>query len=143
MGRAPGTSGSASRVPTVLQVAACLLALAASAAALLLPTVEQETVSSSPGTEPERTIESLTLLQTHPATILIPLAVPLVLTLVPLLVTRRAAWSAGIICSALLFGFIALAMASVGLFYLPALGAAVAAVVLRTTGRPARHPKGG
>lgn len=127
----------------MLQVAACLLALAAGAAALLLPTIVQETVSSSPGAEPERTTESLTLLQTHPPTILIPLAVPPILTLVPLLVPRRAAWLAGIICSALLFGFTALAMASVGWFYLPALGAAVAAVVLRKTTRPARNPKAG
>jgi hypothetical protein len=143
MERAPGTSGPPSRLPAVLQAAACLLALAGSAAALLLPTVVQETVSSSPGAVPERTVESLTLPQTHPPTILIPLAVPLVLTLVPLLVPGRAAWLAGMICSALLCGFIALAMASVGWLYLPALGTAVAAVVLRSTARPVRNPDTG
>ncbi|MGM0928758.1 MAG: hypothetical protein ACQEXN_03485 [Actinomycetota bacterium] len=127
----------------MLQTAACLLALAASAAALLLPTVVQEMVSSSPGDEPVRITESLALLQTHPPTILIPLAVPLVLTLVPLLVPRRMAWLAGIICSTLLLGFIALAMAGVGWFYLPAFGMAVAAVVLRNTARPAGNPNAG
>lgn len=143
MEQVPGASGSPSRVPTVLQVAACLLAMAASAAAVLLPTVVQETVSSSPGATPERSIESLTLLQTHPRDILIPLAVPLVLTLVPLLVPRRAAWLAGIICSAVLLGFIVLASATVGWFYLPAFGMAVAAVVLRSAARPGRNQNAG
>ncbi|MEV7646639.1 hypothetical protein [Arthrobacter sp. NPDC089319] len=143
MEEGPGTSGSGSRVPTVVQAAACLLALAASAAALFLPTVVQETVSGSPGAEPERSIETLTLLQASPGTILIPLAVPPLLTLLPLLVPRRAAWLAGIICCALLFGFIALATATVGWFYLPALAAAVVAVFLRNAARAARNPKAG
>jgi DMSO reductase anchor subunit len=137
MERASGASGPPSRLPTVLQVAACLLAAAGSAAALLLPVMTQETVSNSPGTTPEHTVEQLTLLQTHPPTVLIPLAVPLLLTLVPLLMPRRAAWPAAVVCTILLFGFIVLAIASVGSFYLPALAAALTAVVLpRTTRLP-------
>jgi len=114
-----------------------LLAAAGSAAALLLPVMTQETVSGSPGTAPEHTVEQLTLLQTHPPTVLIPLAVPLLLTLVPLLMPRRAAWPAAVVCTILLCGFIVLAIASVGSFYLPALAAALTAVVLpRTTRLP-------
>jgi hypothetical protein len=43
----------------------------------------------------------------------------------------------------LLFGFIVLAMASVGWFYLPAFGTAVVAVALRNAARPAGNPKAG
>ena len=90
MEQAPNSGGPPSRLPIVLQVAAFLLAAAASISAALLPVMAEETVSSSPGTTPEHTVEQLTLLQTHPPTVLIPLAVPPLLTMLPLLVPRRA-----------------------------------------------------
>jgi uncharacterized membrane protein YdbT with pleckstrin-like domain len=143
MVQAPGTHGSRSKLPAVLQIAACILAAAASVSALLLPVMAQETVTNSPGTEPQRTVESLTLLQTHPSSILVPLAVPLILTLVPLLVPRRTAWVAAIVCTVLLFAFTALGMATIGWLYLPALVAATASAVLHRTTRPPhnRHAK--
>lgn len=139
MEQAPDSGGPPSRLPTVLQVAAFLMAAAASISAALLPVMAEETVSSSPGTTPEHTVEQLTLLQTHPPTVLLPLAVPLLLTLLPLLVPRRAAWWTAVGCTILLLGFIVLAIASVGWFYLPALAAALAAVVLQRATRLPHH----
>ncbi|WP_125616998.1 HAAS signaling domain-containing protein [Specibacter cremeus] len=107
-----------------LQIGAAALAVAATLAALLLPGVVRDTQINSG----EHIVETLTLLQTHSAGILIPLAIPIVLTGLPLAVIGSRWRATSIACTILLAVFAVIASATVGWFYSPAFIVAIVAV---------------
>jgi hypothetical protein len=105
-----------------------LLAVVAAVALLVIPTAREETVSSSPTGGTVRSGRSMTLLQSQGPHVLIPLAIPVVLAGIPLAFgwkrpRRLALTAAGL----LLLIFVVLSLASIGVFYLPAAVAMLAA----------------
>lgn len=120
-------------VPRVAQIATSVLAVAATLAAILLPSSVRMNITNAGSPK----IETLTLLEIHPPTVLIPLAIPVFLTLIPLLIRSKRWRIASIGCVVLLAVFTVIASASVGWFYIPALLAGLIAV-LYGTGRQAR-----
>jgi hypothetical protein len=126
------------RLVPAAQAAALGLAVAASVALCLLPFVSASTSSSTTSADGEvRSTESTaTLLEDQGAGVLLVLAVPVLLTLLPLLV-RPVAVAA--VCTAALGLLVVVTGFSIGLLYLPALVAAVVAVGLRMD-RPRRLP---
>lgn len=112
------------------QLAAVALAVVASVLLLVVPTGTSETTTSTG----EHTSESTTLLGTEGPSVLWPLLVPVLLTLVPLLVSRRLRPAVSITCTVLLAVGVILAVLSIGVFFVPALVLAVIACV-RTLAR--------
>jgi hypothetical protein len=114
-----------------------LLALIAAVALLVIPTAQEETVLSSPtgGTVRSsptggtvRSARSMTLVQSQGPHVLIPLAIPVVLAGIPLAFgwtrPRRVTL---IVAGLLLLIFVVLSLPSIGMFYLPATVAMLAA----------------
>jgi hypothetical protein len=114
-------------VPRVAQIGAFVFVIAATLAAVLLPSNVRVNITE-PGAP---RIETPTLLEINPPTVLIPLAIPLVLTLIPLLVRAKRWRIISIVCVVLLAVFTVIASASVGWFYIPALLAGLVAVLYR------------
>jgi hypothetical protein len=113
----------------VWQLAALGLSLLAGLLLLVLPVYSSSTASSG---SPEVTT-TRTLLEEEGSNVLLLLAVPVLLTLLPLYpkgVARR--WVA-LVCTVVLAVGSLLALASIGLFYLPALVCAIAAATSAMT----------
>jgi hypothetical protein len=124
----PGPKPARSRADT-FQLSALGFALLASLLLLVVPVFSSATTSTnSAGVEVSRTSTS-TLLEAQGSSVLVLLVVPIVLTLLPYLLRSptRGRAQLTIACTVLLgFGAL-LALASIGLFYLPALVCSVAA----------------
>ena len=118
---APGTRRR--RRHDLWQLVALVLSVAASLLLLVLPVYESSTTSSS-GAEVSGTS---TLLETQGPAVLVTLAVPILLTGVPLLVQGRARGAVSLVCTLLLGIGALLALLSIGVFYLPALVCSIAA----------------
>lgn len=112
-------------VPRVAQIAAFVFVIAATLAAILLPSSVRMNITNAGSPK----IETPTLLEIHPPTVLIPLAIPLILTLIPLLVREKRWRIVSIVCVVLLAVFTVIASASVGWYYMPALLAGLVAVL--------------
>lgn len=108
---------------------ALALALAAVVVLLAVPLGTRETASTSGG----RRVESTTLLQSQGAGVLVPLAVPVLLTALPLSAPRSRRPALSLFCAALLGTGVVLSMLSIGVFFVPAL---IAAVVASVASRP-------
>jgi hypothetical protein len=116
-----------------------LLAVAAGVALLVIPTAREETVSSSPAGGTVRSARSMTLVQSQGPYVLIPLAIPVLLAGIPLVFgwkrPRRVALT---VAGLLLLIFVVLSLPSIGMFYLPAAVAMLAAA--KFNGRHTRTP---
>jgi len=109
----------------VSQVLAVSLAIIASLVLLLVPMYTQARMTSG-GVEQ---VNHPTLLEVNGPSILVPLLIPVVLTALPLLIHGRARISVSVLTTAVLAGFVFMGSASIGWFYVPALAAALAAVI--------------
>lgn len=119
------TTRPARRRTDVWQVAALALSVLASLALLVVPAFGGTSVTqSSDGTEVQRTT---TLLEAQGPSVLVPLAVPALLMLVPLYHRGAARRWVSLACTVLLGSFALLGLLSIGAFYLPALVCSVAA----------------
>jgi hypothetical protein len=106
------------------QVVALGLSVAASLALLVIPAFGGTSASSEGGRE---VTHATTLLESEGPRVLLVLAIPLVLTLVPLLVRGRGRGAVSVLAALLLGVGALLGLASIGAFYLPALIFAIAA----------------
>jgi hypothetical protein len=125
----------------VWQLGAFTLSAVASLLLVFLPAFSSSSESStSAGVEQTRTT---TLLEEQGPAILITLAVPVVLTLLPLLLRGRgpARRAVSVLCTVMLGAGTLLALLSVGAFYLPALVCAIAAATAAVR-EPATEPVG-
>lgn len=111
----------------VAQIVALALAVVAVLAVAVLPLSIEETTTSSGG----HSVRTLTLLQTSSAlSTMIPATIPVLLTAAPLFV-RGPGWRRVSAATTVLLGiFVVLAGFSIGMFYLPALAAAMVSVFL-------------
>jgi hypothetical protein len=106
-----------------------LLAVVTAVALLVVPTGREESVSVGSSGDMTRSSRSTTLVQSDRWGALVPLAIPVVLAGVPPAFRRsRRRGVALAAASVLLLAFVVLSAASIGLFYLPVVGAMVAAV---------------
>ncbi|WP_150461902.1 hypothetical protein [Nesterenkonia ebinurensis] len=128
----PRISTSAARHARFFLMLAAGLALAASLALLLIPA---GSISTETDGQPGVT-ESVTLLAEHGPWVLILLAVPVVITLLPLLARGTARAILPLLSLVLLGGFVVLALFSIGMFYLPALGALMTGTIISLRHRP-------
>lgn len=112
------------------QLAAVGLTLLGGLLLLVLPVYSSTTASSD---SPEATT-TRTLIEEEGSGVLLLLAVPVLLTLLPLYPNGRARRWVGLVCTVLLAVGSLLALASIGLFYLPALVCAIAATTAAMTG---------
>jgi hypothetical protein len=120
---------------TTWQSAAVALAVTASLLLCVLPLVRRtSSVSTSDGAVVV-TEESATLLAEQGPGLLVVLAVPVLLTLVPLLLRRRLVAFA---CAGLLAAGIVVSGFSIGLYYVPALLTAIGALAVLDAARPPR-----
>jgi hypothetical protein len=111
------------------QLSALGFAVLASLLLLVVPVFRStSTGSDSAGVEVQKTSTS-TLLETQGSSVLVLLVVPILLTLLPYLVRSpsRGRAQLTIACTVLLMFGALLALASIGLFYLPALVCSIAA----------------
>jgi hypothetical protein len=122
----------ARRRTDVWQLASLGLSLLASLLLLVLPVYSSAT-SSSDG--PEVTTTS-TLLEVNGPGVLVILAVPVLLMLLPLYARRRARRWVSLACTLVLAAGALLGLASIGLFYLPALVCSVAATTAAMSEAP-------
>lgn len=116
-------------------VVAFVLALAASVLLLFLPLYATMTTTSTGATTQGRA----SLWAENGPWILIPLAVPVLLTAVIALARGRGGLVVSILCTFVLAAFTVLALASIGMFYLPALIVAAVAVLGRAVAGSARR----
>jgi hypothetical protein len=115
----------------VLLFAPLVLAVAAAAVLLVIPTGRAESCFVGIGEETVCSSRSTTLPETEGWDVLGLLAIPVVLAGAPLMLgSTRLRRPALVVSSALLLVFAALGAASIGLFYLPAAVAMVVAAVL-------------
>lgn len=127
------------------QWGAFALALLASLAWALVPTVSASSVSASEATgHPGSVIEVgtssgyLNLVQADGPSVLFALLLPVAATLLPLLIPEAYARLIALGCTVLLVLFLLAALFSVGIGYLPALVLAVVAVARGNPGRSTR-----
>ncbi len=117
-----------------VQWLAVVLSLAAALVALFVLRGSSVTMMTSSDGPTETVVSSPTLLEAQGASVLIPLLVPVLLTLVPVLIPSGTVWRIASIVSAALLGiFVVLGALSVGWLYVPALLAAIVAAVLAAT----------
>lgn len=112
----------------VRQVLAVSLAIITSVVLLLVPMYTQVKLTSG---GPEQVIHP-TLLETVGPSIVMPLLIPVALTALPLLLRGRAQTPVSVATTVALVVFVVIGSASIGWFYIPALAAAVAALVAST-----------
>lgn len=117
---------------SIRQVLAVSLAVIASLVLLLVPVYTQAKLK--PGGSEK--ISHPTLLETVGPSVFVPLLIPVVLTALPLLVRGRGRTPVSVATAVALGVFVVLGSASIGWFYIPALAAAVAAVVAMIGSRP-------
>jgi hypothetical protein len=113
------------RASTLLRAVAALLALGASAMLLVVPFVNSSAATQSSGGPLLVEERSMTLLESEGPGVLVVLAVPVLLTALPLVFRPR--WL-GVVCTAVLGVLVVVTGFSIGLLYLPALVAALVAV---------------
>lgn len=116
------------------QLGAFALACAASLGLLVIPVYRVETVT----TTGESTTELLTLSQAEGPGALVLLAVPVMLTLGSLVAPARLVRWTSVATTALLAVAVLLALASIGLFFVPALLVALVATIRLFRGVPER-----
>lgn len=109
----------------VRQFLSVSLAIVASVVLLLVPMYTQMRVTSR---GPEE-ISHSTLLETNGPSVFVALLIPVALTALPLLTRGRARISVSVATAVALVVFVVIGSGSIGWFYVPALTAAVAAVV--------------
>jgi hypothetical protein len=109
----------------VRQVLAVALAIVASVVLLLVPIYTQVKVTSGGPEQPTHP----TLLEINGPSIFVPLLIPVALTALPLLIRGRARTPASVAATVALVVFVVIGSGSIGWFYVPALAAAVGAVV--------------
>lgn len=121
----PPNTSALRRRSDLLQIAALVLSVLAALLLLVVPAFGGTSVTvDSDGTQAERTV---TLLESEGPGILIPLAIPVLLTFVPLYPLGDARRWVRLACTLLLGAFTLLAILSIGVFYLPALVCSIAA----------------
>jgi hypothetical protein len=129
------TTGRAGRLPRVkrlLQWLTLVLTVAASMLLAFLPVYSGAT-SDSNGTSTET---SATLVQVNGPSVMVLLAIPIAISLLPLFARGRA-WQPLSITAAILLGFAAfLGILSIGIFFVPAMIVEVAAAFLPTHATP-------
>jgi hypothetical protein len=120
----------ASRLPARLSILGLILAVA-SVAVLWLPSVSSETVATEDPNQPPVVMEErLSLIATEGWTVLIPVLVPVLIAFVPVAFRRRRVAQASRVAAAGLVGIgVLLAMASIGMLFVPTLGVLIAAAV--------------
>jgi len=122
----------------VRQIIAFALTIAAALVLLLAPFyVEVHLTNAGP-----EQVTTSNLLETAGPSILVPLLIPAALTGLPLLLKAPARKYASIVTTAALATFVLIASASIGWFYIPALVAALAALLVpsRSRGTLRVHP---
>jgi hypothetical protein len=121
----------------VLQGVAFALAIAGALLMLLLPMYASETSSGGSGSPNGPVVtEQLTLLAVNGPAIFVPLLIPVLLTGLPLLVRGKPWRGLSVAATVLLAVFALIGLASIGLFYLPALLASAGALLVRPTEGP-------
>lgn len=120
----------------VLQAVAFVLVLGASVVLLFLPLYS----GSSESSDGRQLTESATLLQENSPGVLIVLAVPMLLALVPPCSPRKAWRALSVACLIALAAFVVVSMLTIGRFYLPAL--VVSFIALLRVPRPVPLPPG-
>jgi hypothetical protein len=120
----------------IANLIASVLALAAAIALIATPLFEVSSESDTAVGTSTRSTQSITLIEQEGQRILVILAIPVLLTLVPVLASLRHRRAVTIICTSLLAAGVVLALFSVGVFFLPALIAMCVAGV-RSAPRPA------
>lgn len=115
----------------VRQTFAVLLTIITSLVLLLVPLNTEVSLTNG---GPEQVSHS-TLLETVGISIFVPLLIPVALTALPLLLRGRARTYVSVSTTVALAAFIVIGSASIGCFYVPALIAAVAALVAPTRSR--------
>lgn len=100
------------------------------AVAIWLPFDSSETMTMDSNGATTSTHSHLSLIESQGWTVSIPLMIPAVLTVVPVVLRSPQSAQRARVAAAVLLGIgVLLAMASVGMFYVPALGFVVAAAV--------------
>lgn len=110
------------------QSAAVVCAIAAAVALLVVPTGSGQGVSVDGSGSRTGDITHYTLLQSEGRSILLLLAVPIILTVIPLLISLRQRRTATLICTSLLSVGVVLAVMSIGVFFVPAVVCALVAI---------------
>lgn len=129
-------AGRLSRVKRLLQWLTLILTVAASVLLAFLP-VYSGVTSDSNGTSTET---SATLVQVNGSSVIVVLAIPIAISLLPLFARGRA-WQPLSIIAAILLGFaVFLGMLSIGIFFVPAMIVEVAAACLPTHAMPRKAP---
>lgn len=109
------------------QHVALVLAVAAALLLAIAPTGSSESVTTdSTGTVTE-SVSHTTLVQSQGPGVLIVLAIPVVLTLAPLLVPPRLRRTVGLVCAVLLAALVILGALTIGIWFMPALIATLVA----------------
>lgn len=119
----------------VRQALAVSLATVASLVLLLVPMDTQVKIMSGGPVQ----VSHPTLLETNGPSIFVPLLIPVALTALPLLIRGRARTPVSVATTVALVVFVVIASASIGWFYIPALAAAVAAVITSMGSRTTFH----
>lgn len=122
----------------VRQITSFALTIAAALVLVLAPFhVEVHLTNDGP-----EQISTSTLLETEGPSILVPLLIPAALTGLPLLLKAPARKYAAIATTVALATFIVISSASIGWFFIPALAAALAALLVPSRSRraPRVHP---
>lgn len=121
------------RTPARLSVVGLAVAVG-SVAVVLLPLVHRSTVASADPNQPPVIREShLSLLAAEGWTVLVPMLIPVLISLVPVVCRhRRAAQLTRVVAAGLMAVGVMLAMASIGMLYLPLLGVLAAAAATGT-----------
>lgn len=110
------------------QSAAVVCAIAAAVALLVVPTGSGQSVSVDRSGGRTSDITHHTLLQSEGRSILLVLAVPIILTVIPLITSRRQRRTATLISTSLLSVGVVLALMSIGVFFVPAVVCALVAI---------------
>jgi hypothetical protein len=116
----------------VRQLLAVSLAVVASLVLLVVPMYTQVNLTLG---GPQQ-VSHPTLLETNGPSIFVPLLIPVALTALPLLIRGRARTPVSVATTVALVVFVVIGSASIGWFYVPALAAAVAAVVFSMENHP-------
>ena len=112
----------------VRQLLAVSLGIVASVVLLQVPVyIRMKVTSGGPGE-----ISHSTMLETNGPSVFVALLIPVALTALPLLLRGRARTSVSVATTVALVVFVVIGSGSIGWFYVPALAAAVAAVVAST-----------
>lgn len=121
----------------VRQALAVSLAIAASLILLVVPMYTEAKLAVGGPMQ----VSQSTLLETVGPSIFVPLLIPAVLTGLPLLLRGRARKQVSVVTAVALAAFVVIGSASIGWFYVPALAAAVAALVAPTGSTERLHAR--